>query len=84
MVIQTLKFLIPHFITRCLILDEQRNLLGVFHGQRVGDQLAIEDTGFLLAEESNNFVDISLGISWFGYAIFFWVKESYERAKPQT
>ena len=82
MILDILAFLVPHFITRYLVLDKYHNLIGVYHGMKIGNRIAIEYEGDPVAGPGT-IIDISLGISWFGYAIFFWVKESYSYVGPK-
>ena len=81
MIIRILKFWIPHFITRLLIFDKNRKLIGVFKGEMIGDELAIEIPGVLIANRPCTSIDVTLGFSWFGHVIFFWVKGSFD-SKP--
>lgn len=78
MIIKILAFLIPHFITRCVFRDENNKMLAVCKGTYYGDQLAIPPKFMPYAFKSPT-IEVILGLSWFGYALFFWVKETYDR-----
>lgn len=76
MILRILNFLVPHFITRCILKDQWGRTQAICHGKIIDDYLAIEGEFTELAENCP-VIDVVLGLSWFGWAIFFWLKESY-------
>ena len=78
MIMQILRFLIPHFVTRCLLKDQWGRTQAICHGGTLGDYLIIEPEFVEIANESPT-IEVVLGLSWFGHAIFFWLKDSYDK-----
>ena len=78
MILKTLAFIVPHFTTRCLLRDEDENLIAVCRGGIRGDYLIVEKD-FIDAAELSPYIDVALGISWFGWVIFFYIKQSFDR-----
>jgi len=77
-----LKFLVPHFITRCLVFNTGQ-LMGIYRGGVTHDQLIIE-TAAAKTINTTSHVLVCLGISWLGRVIFFWKKSSFVHQKPQA
>lgn len=76
MIMRLLRFLVPHFITRCVIRDNAGNIKALCQCEVIGDDLLVDPRYYNLAS-TNPTIDVVLGLSWFGYATFFWVKDSF-------
>ena len=78
--IRLLKILIPHFITRIIMLDDNKKMVAICRGRIIDGYVSISKEDAMLAIAKNcPVITQTLGISWLGSVIFFWNKNVFYR-----